>query len=145
MNNLNWSIDTWLTIATIVLSAISIIIAICSSRKTSKNASQQIEAISESTNQEIKALKNVITHQENIAWAIIQHYYMLNQFELAEDKNQLTIIQQELMIETDRSIVMNLKKQELSLSYRIKNREKSNQNYDKLIKILRSATDEILF
>ena len=45
MWELNWGFNEWCTIATIGLSVVSIIIAICSSRSTSKDAHKQIREI----------------------------------------------------------------------------------------------------
>ena len=42
MNEMNWGFDEWSTIATIFLSVVAIIIAIWSSRSTSKDANRQI-------------------------------------------------------------------------------------------------------
>lgn len=38
----NWGFDEWTTIATIILSVVAIVIAICSSRSTSRTANRQI-------------------------------------------------------------------------------------------------------
>lgn len=45
MNEMNWGFDEWSTIATIFLSVVAIIIAIWSSRSTSKTAEKQINEI----------------------------------------------------------------------------------------------------
>lgn len=127
-----------LTSATIFLAIVSICIAITSSQKTAQEAAKQINAIRE-------ANKNEIEHQGKIAWSIIQNYYSLNMFGLAEDKNQLAIIQNELKKEKKGSKQSKqLIQQEHLLSCRIKNREITNGNYDKLIKELRLSTNIIL-
>ena len=130
---------------TLILAIISIIIAIYSSRQTSKEAYKQIETIKDSTTAEIETLKSIILHQEKIAWSILQHHYMTNMFELSKDKNQLSIIQQELKtIGNDSNHINELKRKELSLSYQIKNREISNNNYERLLKHLRQSTEDRL-
>ena len=124
--------------ATIFLAIISIFIAVISSRNTAKEAASQIKAIRESNKKEIE-------HQSKIAWTIIQNYYTLNMFELSEDKNQLVIIQNELKrAKKGSKQSKELTKQEITLSFRIKNREITNGNYNKLIKELRLSTDTIL-
>ena len=45
MNEMNWGFDEWSTITTIILSVVAIIIAIWSSRSTSKAAEKQIREI----------------------------------------------------------------------------------------------------
>ena len=71
-----------LSIFTITLSMVSILIAIGSSRQTSREATKQIEAIRESSKKDIE-------HQAKLVWGIIQVAYMQNMFELSRDKNQL--------------------------------------------------------
>ena len=127
-----------LSSVTILLAIISVSIAIISSRKTAMEAARQIKAIRVSNKKEIE-------HQSKVAWTIIQNYYTLNMFELSEDKNQLIIIQEELKrAQKGSKRSKELTKQELMLSYRIRNREITNENYDKLIRELKQSTTTIL-
>ncbi len=127
-----------LSSVTILLAIISVSIAIISSRKTAMEAARQIKAIRLSNKKEIE-------HQSKVAWTIIQNYYTLNMFELSEDKNQLIIIQEELKrAQKGSKRSKELTKQELMLSYRIRNREITNENYDKLIRELKQSTTTIL-
>ena len=119
-------------------------IAIVSTRKTSKEATRQIEEIRHSTNKQVEALKDIVAHQGDIAWVHLQHYHMQNKFELLEDRRELAIIQQTKESRT-RTKKQELDTQEKWLSLRIKNREELLDNYETLIKDLDESTESILY
>lgn len=63
-------IEVWLTIATVVLSVFSIIIAICSAQSTAKQADKQIEHIKKLSKQQLELseiyLSTVMTNNQHI-------------------------------------------------------------------------------
>lgn len=65
-------IEVWLTIATVLLSVVSIIIAICSARSTAKQADKQIEYIKKLSEQQLELseiyLSTVMTNNQHILY-----------------------------------------------------------------------------
>ena len=136
-------IITWLAIATVILAIVSIVISIVSTRKTSKEATRQIEEIHNSTEKQVVALKDIVSHQSDIEWGHLQHYYMQNKFGILEDKRELAVIQR---AKKSRRWTkgQELDTQEEWLSQRIKNREELLENYETLLQNLDLSTDSIL-
>lgn len=137
----------WATVASPVVGAIAIIVALIISYRSSCDAQKQIDEIRKSTMQQINAFKDVIAHQGDIEWGHLQQYYQINEFELVHEENELAYIKfrmenlgifkkhelNELKIEAD------------ILSARIKNRKILRDNYKELFKGLNQSTESILF
>lgn len=140
-------IQIWATVASPIVGAIAIIVALWVSHRSSRDAQKQIDEIRKSTNEQINALKDIVAHQGDIEWGHLQHYYQINEFELVHEENELAYInfrlkhiglfgqkeKNELKIEAD------------ILSARIKNRKIMRGNYKELLKGLNQSTTSILF
>ncbi|MBO7458609.1 MAG: hypothetical protein J6T80_05075 [Paludibacteraceae bacterium] len=142
--------EIWLNIATIaspIIGAIAIIVALCVSRKASKDAQKQIDEIRKSTNEQINALKDIVAHQGDIEWGHLQHYYQINEFELVHEENELAYVNFRL---EHLNLFGQKEKNELKieadiLAARIKNRKIMRDNYRELLKGLNQSTTSILF
>ena len=140
----------WATVASPVVGAIAIIVALIISYRSSCDAQKQIDEIRKSTMQQINAFKDVIAHQGDIEWGHLQHYYMMNLFEQTDEQNRLNFLQKKIhefeKAGTHSKLEMDeLRMHEQLLSTRIKNREITNGNYKKLLQKLDISTTSILF
>lgn len=138
------------TVASPIIGAIAIIVALWVSHFSSQDAQKQIDEIRKSTTQQINALKDIIAHQGNIEWGHLQHYYMMNLFEQTDEQNRLIFLQKKIhefeKAGTHSKLEMDeLRMHEQVLSTRIKNREITNGNYKKLLQKLDISTTSILF
>lgn len=144
---MNWEI--WLHIATIaspIIGAIAIVVALWVSHRSSRDAQKQIVELRKSTEQQISALKDIVAHQGDIEWGHLQHYYMINEFELVHEENELAYIQFQLKhLRLFGKGKNELKMEEDMLSARIKNRKIMRDNYAELLKGLNQSTESILF
>ena len=142
--------DLWVNIATIaspIIGVIAIIVALCISRRSSRDAQKQIDEIRKSTKEQINALKDIVVHQGDIQWRHLQHYYQINEFELVHEENELAYINFRLK---NLGLFGHKRKNELKieadiLSARIKNRKIMRENYQELLKDLNQSTTSILF
>jgi hypothetical protein len=145
--------ELWINIATIaspVIGAIAIIVALGISHLSSRDTQKQIDEIRKSTTQQINALKDIIAHQGDIEWGHLQHYYMMNLFEQTDEQNRLNFLQKKIhefeKAGTHSKLEMDeLRMQEQLLLTRIKNREITNGNYKKLLQKLDISTTSVLF
>lgn len=75
-------INLWLAFATVLLAIASVGIAIYSSRKTSIEATRQIEEMRKSTEGQIETLKKITEYQGYIEYGRLEYFRALNEFEL---------------------------------------------------------------
>lgn len=144
------NLDIILNIATIaspIIGALAIIVAMWISRNSSRDTQKQINEIRKSTEQQIYALKDIVAHQGDIEWGHLQHYYQINEFELVHEENELAYINFRL---EHIGLFGQKEKNELKveaeiLSARIKNRKIMRDNYKELLKGLNQSTKSILF
>lgn len=143
------SCEIWLNIATIaspIVGVAAIIVALIISHRSSRDAQRQIVELRKSTEQQISALKDIVAHQGDIEWGHLQHYYMINEFELVHEENELAYIQFQLKhLRLFGKGKNELKMEEDMLSARIMNRKKMRDNYAELLKGLNQSTESILF
>lgn len=139
-------IQFWATIASPIVGVVAIVVALIISSKSSRDAQRQIDEIRKSTDEQIRALKDIIAHQGDIEWGHLQHYYMINEFELVHEENELAYIQFQLKhLRLFGKGKNELKMEEDMLSARIKNRKIMRKNYAELLKGLNQSTESILF
>lgn len=124
------------TIASPIIGAIAIIVALIISHRSSRQAKD--------------ALKDIVAHQADISWGHLHHYCMKNKFEMTEEENRLGFIQKKIAAfekdGTHSKLEMDeLKMQEQLLSTRIKNRQILHENYIKILDNLDQSTKSILF
>ena len=132
-------INLWLTLATVILAIASVGIAIYSSRKTSIEATRQIEEMRKSAETQVAALKNIIEQQGHIEYGHLEYSRTLNEFELKQDENELAILKEKIMNLKASITEMQAKELDLEaerLSLRIRNRkillERLQSNFDYL-------------
>lgn len=145
-------INLWLAFATVLLAIASVGIAIYSSRKTSIEATRQIEEMRKSTEGQIETLKKIIEYQGHIEYGRLEYFRALNEFELKQDENELAIIQEDIKdfkasateVQTNE-----LEKEAEKLSLRIRNRnillERLKINFDYLDKTTMSILFDVDF
>lgn len=124
------------TIASPIIGVIAIIVALCISRRSSRQAQN--------------SLKDIVAHQADINWGHLEHYCMKNKFEMAEEENRLAFLQKKISEFEKASICSKLEMDELKmqrelLSTRIKNRQILHENYTKILKNFDESTKSILF
>lgn len=129
-------IQFWATVASPIIGAVAIIVALIISYRSSRRAKD--------------ALRDIVAHQADIDWGHLQHYFMTNEFEMTEEENRLGFIQKKIAeYEKDsthaRHEMDDLKMQEQLLSTRIKNRKILRNNYVKILGHLDQSTKSILF
>lgn len=124
------------TIASPIIGAIAIIVALIISHRSSQQAQD--------------ALKDIVAHQADINWGHLEHYCMKNKFEMAEEESRLGFLQKKISefekAGTHSKLEMDeLKMQEQLLSTRIRNRKILHENYTKILNNLDESTKSILF
>lgn len=141
-------INLWLTLATVILAIASVGIAIYSSRKTSIEATRQIEEMRKSAETQVAALKNIIEQQGHIEYGHLEYSRTLNEFELKQDENELAILKEK--IKNLKASITEMQAKELDLeaerlSLRIRNRKILLERLQSNFAYLDRTTMSILF